>query len=476
MKKDLLADLRQGRTLGMGEQLLLTLRLSLPGMLAQLSSVVMQYIDASMVGSLGAGASASIGLVSTSTWFLNGLSGALVTGFSIQVAHAIGAGDLEKARNLVKQGFVLALSFSALLGLLGCTLSGGLPVWLGGEASICADASRYFLIYSLSLPIFEWVSLSGSMLQASGNMRTPSLCLVLMAVLDVVFNAMLIFPPTTYGSITLPGADLGVAGAAWGTMASMAVAAAALHVALWRHSPMLHRRREERLRFYPAQLRRAVTLSAPVAVERTVMCGAQILLTGIIAPLGTVAIAAHSFAVTVESLCYMPGFGVGNAASTLIGQSIGAGRKDLAYRLGWLTVCLGMATMTLTGALMYLLAPQMMAMLSPDSRVIELGAEILRIEAFCEPFFAASIVASSVFVAAGDTLHPTIMNFASMWGVRVPLAALMVGRYGLRGVWIAMSTELCVRGILFLIHLLRKRWLPEDTACRKPDGQERGKD
>ncbi|NLU24574.1 MAG: MATE family efflux transporter [Clostridiales bacterium] len=461
MGRDLLTDLRQGKQLGAGEQLLLTLRLSIPGMLAQLSSVIMHYIDASMVESLGAGASASIGLASTTTWLFNGLSSAVVVGFSIQAAHAIGAGEVKKARNLAKQSYVLAISFSVIMAVIGCLISGGLPVWLGGGADIRADASRYLLIYCCSLPILESINLAGSMLQASGNMRTPSLCLALMCILDVFFNAVLIFPPTTYGWISLPGAGLGVAGAALGTLAAMAVAAAVLNWVLWRKSPILHLRRDEILAFQPVQLRKAFRLSMPVAAERIVMSSAQILLTGIIAPLGTVAIAAHSFAITVESLCYMPGYGVGNAASTLIGQSIGAGRRDLTYRLGCLTVGLGMATMTLTGVLMYLLAPQMMSLLSPDSRVVELGAAVLRMEAFCEPFFAAAIVSFSVFCAAGDTLRPTILNFASMWAVRIPLAAIAVRLYGLPGVWFAMCTELFVRGMLFLIRLVRKRWLPK---------------
>lgn len=198
MGRDLLTDLRQGKQLGAGEQLLLTLRLSIPGMLAQLSSVIMHYIDASMVESLGAGASASIGLASTTTWLFNGLSSAVVVGFSIQAAHAIGAGEVKKARNLAKQSYVLAISFSVIMAVIGCLISGGLPVWLGGGADIRADASRYLLIYCCSLPILESINLAGSMLQASGNMRTPSLCLALMCILDVFFNAVLIFhlPPT----------------------------------------------------------------------------------------------------------------------------------------------------------------------------------------------------------------------------------------------------------------------------------------
>ena len=188
------------------------------------------------------------------------------------------------------------------------------------------------------------------------------------------------------------------------------------------------------------------------------MGGAQVMSTTIVSPLGTVSIAANSFAITAESLCYMPGYGIGSAAATMIGQSTGAGRKELTRKLGWLVTLLGMAVMTVSGALMYLLAPWMIGLLSTDPEVVELGTTILRIEAFAEPMYAASIVASGVFRGAGDTLSTSLFNFGSMWLVRLPLAAFLSRRMGLKGVWIAMCFELCVRGLLFLIRLAGKAW------------------
>ena len=193
--------------------------------------------------------------------------------------------------------------------------------------------------------------------------------------------------------------------------------------------------------------------------ERVIMCGAQIMSTVIIAPLGTIAIAANSFAITVESLCYMPGHGVSNAATTLVGQSIGAGRRDLTWRFAHISVLMGIAVMTVMGVVMYVTAPVMMGIMTPDGAVQELGAKILRIEAFAEPMYAASIVVYGVFVGVGDTLVPSIMNLGSIWAVRLTLAALLAPKFGLQGVWIAMCVELCFRGIIFLIRLYRKKWL-----------------
>lgn len=104
-------------------------------------------------------------------------------------------------------------------------------------------------------------------------------------------------------------------------------------------------------------------------------------------------------------------------------------------------------------------APAMMGIMTPDMAVQELGAGILRIEAFAEPMYAASIVVYGVFVGVGDTLVPSIMNLASIWAVRLTMAAALAPKFGLQGVWIAMCAELCFRGIIFLIRLYRKKWL-----------------
>ena len=217
----LLALIREGRSMTLGQQLKLTVQLSVPAIVAQFSSIAMQYIDASMVGSLGAEASASIGLVSTTTWLFSGLCGACATGFSVQVAHAIGAGDMKLARVILRQALVATQLFVFMLAAVGIFISGALPHWLGGDASICDDSSLYFLVYSSFLPLLQLNFLSGGMLRCSGNMRIPSMLSVLMCVLDVIFNYLLIFPSREvcwFGlSFFMPGAGMEVAGAALGT-------------------------------------------------------------------------------------------------------------------------------------------------------------------------------------------------------------------------------------------------------------------
>jgi len=276
--------------------------------------------------------------------------------------------------------------------------------------------------------------------------------------LDVVFNFFLIFPSRTLdilgSTVAVPGAGLGVVGAGIGTAAAELVAASITMYILCFRSKELSLKIDSG-RFLPTWnvVRRALKIGLPMGLQQTIMCSAYVVTTIIIAPLGTFAIAANSFGIIVESLCYMPGYGISDAATTLVGQSLGAGRHELMKRFAWLSVGLGMAVMALMGVVMYVGSPFAMALMTPSEEVRRLGVEVLRIEAFAEPMFAAAIVCYGVFVGAAKTLVPSIMNLASMWGVRITLAALLAPSMGLKGVWLAMCMELCFRGAIFLVKL-----------------------
>lgn len=462
MKNDSLLELvRAGRPMTGGQQLHLAAALSVPAILAQVSTIVMEYIDASMVGRLGAEASASIGLVASTTWLFGGLCSGVASGFSVQVAHRIGARDNKGARNVLRQAMTSAFIFGCLLAAIGASIALYLPAWLGGDMAIRADATSYFLIFALSIPFVNFFYLSAGMLRCSGNMLVPGLLGVGACVLDVVTNFFFIYPPRSLHLLgldfTMPGFGLGVKGAALGSVTAFTLSAVVMTGYLVLRSKEL-KLTSERSSFLPYKdtLVRAAKIGVPMMLQHSVMCLAQILTTVIVAPLGTFAIAAHSFAITAESLCYMPGYGVSEAATTLVGQSLGAGRPELMKRFALVAVGLGVAVMTLMGVVMYLCAPMMMSLLTPVGGVQILGVECLRIEAWAEPMFAAAIVSYGVFVGAGDTFKPSAMNLLSMWAVRLTLAAMLAPVYGLKGVWIAMCVELCFRGFIFLVRLAYK--------------------
>ena len=455
--------IREGGNFSYGQRLRLTTMLSLPAMLAQLSSILMQYIDATMVGRLGADDSAAIGLVSTTLWLFWGVCSAMTSGYSVQVAHTFGAKDFEGARRVLRQGITSSLLFSIGIGIIGVAIAFPLPYWLGGEQQICGAASLYFAVFVAALPLLTLNYLAGGMLRCAGNMKVPSIVSGLMCLLDCVFNFLLIFPSHTFEvwgmKIFIPGADLGVLGAALGTVAAEVICAAILMYYVCMLQPDL-RIKGTKGSFRPTRdvTKKAIKISTPLTVEHAVICGAQIVITMIVAPLGVVAIAANAFAVTAESLCYMPGYGVGEAATAIVGQCHGAHRNTLKRQFGNMAVGLGVAIMTVMGVLMYIFAPAIMEFITPVESISSLGAEILRIEAWAEPMFAASIVAYGVFIGVGKTTVPAIMNFGSIWLVRVPLAWLLSIELGLVGVWIAMCAELMFRGIIFLCRLFFTPW------------------
>ena len=352
----LLASIREGREMTQGEKLRLIISLSIPSILAQISATIMFFIDASMVGHLGAKASAAIGLVETTGWLMGGLGSAANMGFSVQVAHAIGANDFKRARRILRQSLVCCLIYSLTISIIGILISGQLPYWLGGTEEIAHDASIYFAIIGFCGIFFQMTGLGSSMLKCSGNMRIPSALNILSCVLDVVFNYCLIYL-----------LNMGVMGAAIGTgLAELITAGLMLYFLLCR-SDILRLKGRPHRSFRPQAdvVNNAVKIGAPMALQHVLMGGAQIVSTIIVAPLGTIAIAAHSLAITVESLCYMPGYGISDAATTLVGQSFGAGKRLLTKSFAYMSAGLGMCVMTFMGVLMFIFASELMSILTP---------------------------------------------------------------------------------------------------------------
>ena len=463
----LLAYIREGRTMTQREKLWLIVQLSVPSILAQISATVMFFIDASMVGHLGAKASAAIGLVESTGWLLGGLASAANMGFSVQVAHFIGANDFEAARRVLRQSLVCCLLWALMISLTSVLIAPSLPYWLGGSEEIAHDASLYFAIFGFCGIFFQMEGLAGSMLKCSGNMKIPSMLNIGMCVMDVCFNYLFIYI-----------LNMGVVGAAVGTGLAMLVTAVLMLYFLLIRSSMLgifrkfggtgvrvgenstNHQTTEPTSFRPKAdvVGTAFKIGAPMGLQHMLMGGAYMLSTVIVAPLGTVAIAAHSLAITVESLCYMPGYGIAEAATTLVGQGIGAGQRLLTRSFAYMSVGLGIAVMTMMGMLMWIFAPELMTLMSPIEEVIAQGTQVLRIEAWAEPMFAAAIVANGIFIGAGDTLKPAFMSLSTMWLVRLTMAAYMAPRYGLKGVWTAMAVELTFRGLIFLTRLFHGGW------------------
>ena len=442
---DKLEFLRNGGELSRKKQISLVLMLSFPAIMSMISTIIMEYIDASMVGSLGSDCSAAIGVVSTTTWLISGLCSSAGTGFTVGLAHRIGAGEEAEARKYVKTGFIVVVVFSSILMGLSLIIHRQLPAWMGADEKILDDATDYFMIFALSLPLMQINHTGAGMLECSGNMKLPALLNVGLCFLDVIFNSFFIYE-----------AGMGVKGAALGTLCANAVGTISILLAVLVFSKKLHLRKDEHGLLDRDKVISAIKISLPVMVSSLIMGFAYVLSTKIVSPLGNIAITANSFSITAESLCYMPGYGISHAAVTLVGQMKGAGNKMQEKNFAYMTVIIGMVFMTLSAVLLYIFAPEMIGIMSAEEEVRTLGTQILRIEAFAEPMFGASIVAEGVFRGMGKTRISTVLNLISMWCVRLPASLFAANQFGLVGVWVVMCLELCFRGTIFLVSMWRE--------------------
>lgn len=459
-KDILLGKLRSSSGMTRGEQTRLTFLLALPSIFAQLSSCLMSYIDAAMVGALGSAQAAAVGLVSTTTWIFGSFCYANSSGFSVQMAHKCGSRDFAAARSLFRLGIRSVLVFSVGLAALGLAISGALPRWLGGEEILWEDASAYFAVYAAFLPVLQIENFCVMALVASGNTRVSGLASIVMCLLDVMFNYLFI---NIFG--------LGVMGAAIGTgLAILCAGAFLLYYVLRRSRELATIRRQDEPateddagRFSRpgsrAVLGNALRISSPLWLQNLVTRGAYIIATVLIAPLGTIAVAANSFAIIAEGFCYLPGYGMQDAATSLVGQSLGSGKPDLARGFARISIFSGAAMMGALAVVMWAGAPAIMDMLSDDPEVISLGARCLRIEAWAEILYGVSIVAYGCCVGAGGTLVPSLINLLCMWFVRIGLSMVLIPRFGLEGYWTAMAVELCLKGVIFAVWIKSGRWM-----------------
>ena len=288
--------------------------------------------------------------------------------------------------------------------------------------------------------------------------------------LNVVGNYLLIYDVhdvTLFGhTFSVWGANLGVAGAALSTTCSQTLGSLTLLLMCFlpRSGPM---RISVHDSFRPSRdtLQEVFRVSLPVMFERFTISGAFVMTSSIIATLGTVSLAANSLAAQAESLSFMPGFAFGTAATTLVGQSLGANREDLARKYVRLSGWIGSIVMLFMSFLLFILSENIIALFTPDGQVIILGGQLLKILAFIQVPQMLAMVYSGALKGAGDTKSPFLITLFSMWGVRI-LGSILVVRVfhkDLRWVCAAMCLDNIVRFFLYLYRYLQGKWVTAYT-------------
>lgn len=442
------------------------LLLAWPTIIEQILQTAVNYVDTAMVGSIGTYATAAIGVCTSTIWLLMGVMNIAGVGFSVMVARRIGEGDHESARAIIRQALLatvlLGLSITMVVELI---VAPNLPRWMGADEEVLPHAVAYFRIIGAGYLFNTALLVTSGILRCMGDTKTPLKYNLMTNIINVIGNFLLIYPTreiTLFGSsFTMPGAGWGVAGAATATVFATAFSATCMTLTLFLRKGPLQVHLHEDYRPHREILSQALRLGVPSFLERATISVGQICTTAMITGLGTAAIAAHQLANTGESLCYMPIFGFATAATTLVAQNLGAGDKERAYQQGRLCNWMAVGVMCCTSAVMFALAPQIIRIFSDDPQVIALGSQVLRIEAFAEPFFAIASVVGGVLRGAGDTKWPFYISLAGMWLLRVPVAFVLINGFGwsLHAVWVGMALDLIVRGLISLWRFKKRAWL-----------------
>ena len=438
--------------------------LAWPTMLEQLTQTAVQYIDTAMVGSLGTAATAAVGATSTVNWMIGSVVSAVGVGFLAFIARQFGAGRPERARQACAQACVAALVLGILLTALTMAAAGQVPVWMQVDPGIREMASRYFRILYLPMLFRTFSILFGMVLRSAGDSRTPMRVGLAVNGLNVVLNYFLIYPARTASlsgfTVRIPGAGLGVEGAAWASAAAFVCGGIALSIALWRHPTVSPRG----CSFRPDRevLRECSRVALPNLFQRLATTLGYVVFASMINSLGGVSTAAHTVANTVESLFYIPGYGMQTAAATLSGNAYGAGDHHRLKRLGSTVIHLETALMIVSGSLLFLFAEPLVRIFSSDESVIRLGTTVLRMVAVSEPFYGIPIVVEGLMQGVGRTVVPFVYNVAGMWAVRIAGTIICIRCFGLGLVaaWGCMISHNLLLFVLFLRHYLSGRWDP----------------
>ena len=440
------------------------LTLAWPTMLEQLMQTAVQYIDTAMVGSLGTNAMAAVGATTTVGWLMGGLVSAWGVGFLAFISKACGAGDKDAAAKAVAQAVIVTVCAGVTFTVLTLSLSGVIPVWMQVAESVRPLATQYFFILYTPMLFRAATIIFGTVLRAAGDTKTPMKVGVWVNIINVTLNFLLIYPTrplTVLGlTFTMPGAGMGVVGAALASAIAVAVGGIYITVVLWKH-PVISPKGQK---FRPdwSILKPTVKVAIPNMLQRFGTSLGYVSFAAMINALGEVATSAHTVANTVESLFYIPGYGMQTAAATLAGNAYGAKDPQRMKKLARMFIPIEVGLMIISGGALFLFAPPLVKLFSADAAVIALGVTVLRMVAVSEPFYGFSIIVEGMMQGVGRTKLPFVFNVAGMWGVRILGTFICTNFFGmgLVSAWACMIAHNLLLFGLFLGCYIKGTWNP----------------
>lgn len=432
--------------------------LAWPAVVQEALNVVVTYVDTAMVGALGASASAAVGLTSTVGWLVSSIAVAFGIGVLSVCAQADGANDHKRLKLAGQQAFFMTLIVGITLTIICLVISPYLPIWLNGDPAIRQNASAYFMIISIPLLLRTSVLILSSALRGVSDMKTPMLINLYMNCINIVFNFLLIYPSREVFGITIPGAGLGVVGAATATAISFTAGGIMMFVRYYRNPifDFIH----TGFHYHAAVFRDCLRVGIPVVLERSVICLGQVAFSSLIARLGVIQFAAHTIAIQAEQAFYIPGYGFQSAAATMVGNAVGEQNEKKVKQVTYLICFITFMLMLVAGIVLFIFAEELMSLFTPDRQVVAIGALVLRIVSVSEPIYGVLVILEGTFNGMGDTKAPFVYSLTTMWGIRVLGTWIMINIFhlSLEFVWLMMVCDNIARCVLLSQRFLKGKW------------------
>ncbi len=429
------------------------LLLALPVIVEMALQSTVGIADVAMVGRLGPASIAAVGLSNQVYMLALTVFAAVRTGTTVLVARMVGGGDNEGANRAARQSLLLTVWVALVLAAFGLLFPAAGLRLLGAEEVVVQAGVGYMRWKAISV-IFAIIVMTGTgILRGCGDTLTSMYANVTTNLLNIALNWVFIF-----GNLGMPA--MGTAGAGFATMLGRATGAVImLYVLLRGKSSIRIKFRDSNKLDWPI-LRRVMNVGIPAAMEELMLRGAQIFFTMIITSLGTNIYAAHQVALRAQSMAFMPGMGFAVAATTLVGQNLGAKQPQVARRAGWLTMGLAIAFMSTVGVLLYFFTEPIMGFFTDEPEVISAGVTVLRIMAAAMPLLAVARVSAGALRGAGDTKYVMWGTGISIWFARLGLAFLFVKvfNWGLAGAWLGMTADQILRAIIFGTRYYLGKW------------------
>lgn len=424
--------------------------LSIPTILEEILSTLFQYVDTAMVGHLGEAATASVSVTTTITWLVNSIPHAISIAILAMVAKAFGAKDENRIKKISMQALMLAVVCGIITGGISLICSPYIPIWMGADKSIIHDASEYFFIISIPM-IFRTASIIlGAAIRATKNTKTPMLISLFSNILNIIMNTLLIYI-----------LDMGVAGAAIASATSYVFSGTLMFIVYRRNKYLNWKFKEFTIDGHCME--ECAKIGIPVLASSLTSCLGYVVFAGMVSGMGTTIFAAHSLAVTAETIFYIPGYGLRTATSTLVGISLGENDGEKFRLVSKMSIIFTVGMMVVSGVVLYFVAYPLMCLLTSSRPAAELGAEMLKMVSFSEPFFGIMIVMEGIFYGLGRTKYAFFVETFSMWGIRIFFTFICVKIFALdlRAVWYCMIADNVVKAVLLAIPAVMKRKMVE---------------